>query len=72
MLFRSAPFTAHPGAKKKKVVILSTDGLLVEDGSKDTIIPITIRAYAMDEKERIVVDRHTTFIVPRKDIYDAH
>jgi len=68
----TAPFIAHPGAKKKKVVILSTDGLLVEDASKDTIIPITSPAYAMDEKERIVVDRHTTCIVPRKDIYDAH
>jgi len=67
----SAPFVAHPGAKKKKVVILYTDGLLVEDSSKDTIIPITIRAYAMDDKETIVVDRHSTFVVPRKDIYDA-
>jgi len=67
----SAPFIAHPGAKKKKVVILYTEGLLVEDSSKDTIIPITIRAYAMDDKETIVVDRHSTFVVPRKDIYDA-
>lgn len=66
------PFTAHPGTKKKKVVILYTDEVLVEDATKDTIIPITIRAYATDEKERIVVDRHTTFIFPRKDIYDAH
>ena len=62
---------AHPGAKKKKVVILYTEGLLVDDSSKDTIIPITIRAYAMDDKETIVVDRHSTFVFPRKDIYDA-
>lgn len=68
----TAPFKAHPGAKKKKVVVLYTDEMIVDDASKDTIIPITIRAYAMDEKERIVVDRHTTFIFPRKDIYDAH
>ncbi len=67
----SAPFIAHPGAKKKKVVILYTDGLLIEDSSKDTILPIIIRAYAMDDKEKIVVDRHSTFVVPRKDIYDA-
>ena len=67
----TAPFKAHPGSKKKKVVILYTDELIVDDASKDTIIPITIRAYAMDEKERIVVERHTTFIFPRKDIYDA-
>lgn len=68
----SAPFTAHPGTKKKKVVVLYTDEELVDDASKDTIIPITIRAYAIDEKDRIVVERHTTFIFPRKDIYDAH
>jgi len=67
----SAPFTAHPGAKKKKVVILYTDELLVDDSSKDTILPITIRAYAMDDKEKIVVDRHSTFTFPRRDIYDA-
>ncbi len=68
----TAPFKASPGAKKKKVVVLYTDELLVDDATKDTIIPITIRAYALDEKERIVVDRHSTFIFPRKDIYDAH
>ena len=67
----AAPFIAHPGAKKKKVVILYTEGLLVDNSSKDTIIPITIRAYAMDDKETIVVDRHSTFVFPRKDIYDA-
>ncbi len=66
----SAPFMAHPGAKKKKVVILYTEDLLVDDSSKDTIIPITIRAYAVDNKKEIVVDRHSTFVFPRKDIYD--
>jgi len=67
----SAPFTAHPGTKKKKVVILYTDDLLVDDSSKDTILPITIRAYATDDKEKIVVDRHSTFTFPRRDVYDA-
>ncbi len=66
----SKPFMSHPGAKKKKVVILYTDEVLVNDASKDTIIPITIRAYAIDDKEKIVVDRHSTFVFPRKDIYD--
>jgi len=67
----SAPFMAHPGAKKKKVVILYTDELLVDDSTKDTIIPIVIRAYAMDDKETIVVERHSTFTFPRRDIYEA-
>jgi len=68
----SAPFKATPGSKKKKIVELYTDELLVDDATKDTIIPITIRAYAMDEKDRIVVDRHTTFTFPRRDILDAY
>ncbi len=67
----SEPFTAHPNTKKKKVVVLYTNDMLVDDATKDTIIPITIKAYAMDDKERIVVERHTTFIFPRKDVYDA-
>ncbi len=65
------PFTAHPSTKKKKVLILYADELLVDDATKDTSIPITIRAYAIDDKERIVVDRPSTFIFPRKDVYDA-
>jgi cytochrome c oxidase accessory protein FixG len=64
----SKPFTARPGVKKKKVVVLYTDDLLVEDPRKDTVIPITIRAYALDNKEEIVVDRASTFTFPRFDI----
>jgi len=67
----AAPFKAVPGTKKKKVVVLYTDELLVDDATKDTIIPITIRAYALDDKEKITVDRQSTFIFPRKDVYDA-
>jgi len=67
----TAPFTAHPGYKKKKVVVLYTNGLLVDDSTKDTIIPITIKAYATDDKENIVVLRQSTFTFPRKDVYDA-
>ena len=64
------PFIAHPGAKKKKVVILYTNEMLVDDATKDTIIPIIIRAYAIDDKENIVVDRHSTFTFPREDVYE--
>jgi cytochrome c oxidase accessory protein FixG len=64
----SAPFTANPGAKKKKVVILYSDEVLVSDARKDTIIPITIRAYAIDNKEKVIVDRYSTFVYPRIDI----
>jgi cytochrome c oxidase accessory protein FixG len=64
----SKPFTARPGVKKKKVVVLYTEDLLVEDARKDTVLPITIRAYALDNKEEIVVDRASTFTFPRLDV----
>ncbi len=64
----SAPFTANPATKKKKIVILYTDEVLVEDDRKDTIIPITIKAYAIDDKEKVVVYRKSTFVYPRIDI----
>ncbi len=64
----SAPFTANPATKKKKIVILYTDEVLVNDDRKDTIIPITIKAYAMDDKEKVVVYRKSTFVYPRIDI----
>lgn len=67
----TAPFRAQPGIKKKKVVILSTDEMLVDDERKDTVIPITIRAYALDDKEKIVVDRQSTFTFPRADVIRA-
>ena len=64
------PFTASPGVKKKKIVRLYTSEELVRDDRKDTIIPITIHAYAIDDKELIQVDRKSTFIFPRSDKYE--
>jgi cytochrome c oxidase accessory protein FixG len=62
------PFTATPGIKKKKVVILYTDEMLVKDDRKDTVIPITIKAYAIDNKEKVTVTRESTFTFPRADM----
>lgn len=67
----SKPFTVHPGVKKKKIVRLYTTDVLVKDDRKDTIIPITIHAYAIDDKKKIAVDRRSTFIFPRYDKYKA-
>ena len=67
----SEPFVSHPGAKKKKIVILYTDETLVEDAQHDTIIPISIHAYALDDKEKITVIRKSTFSFPRKDVLEA-
>ena len=65
-------FKVRPGVKKKKIVILYTNEMLVENERKDTVIPITIRAYALDDKENIMVERKSTFTFPRLDvIYNA-
>ena len=66
------PFTVIPGKKVKKVVILYTDKPLVKDTKKDTPIPITIKAYALDDPKKISVIRKTIFVFPRWDIYQKH
>jgi len=62
------PFTVKPGVVKKKVVVLYTNEMLVNDDRKDTVIPITIKAYAVDEKDKITVTRESTFTFPRADL----
>jgi len=64
----SEPFKAKPGIVKKKVIVLYTDEMLVNDASKDTVIPITIHAYALDDKEKIVTDKESAFTFPRADL----
>lgn len=61
-------FKVKPGVVKKKVVVLYADEMLVDDDRKDTVIPITIRAYAVDDKEKVVVLRQSTFTFPRSDL----
>ena len=61
-------FDITPGVKKKKIVVLRTYDALVEDGRHDTIIPITIRAYALGHEDKIVVFRESTFTYPRADV----
>ena len=62
------PFKVKPGIVKKKVVVLYTDEMLINDDRKDTVIPITIRAFAVDDKEKVVVERQSTFTFPRADL----
>lgn len=64
----SAPFKVKPGIVKKKVVVLYADEMLVNDARKDTVIPITIKAYALDDKEKVMVTRESTFTFPRADL----
>ena len=61
-------FTVVPNIKKKKIVVLRTYDMLSSDSRHDTIIPITIRAYAVGHEKEIVVLRKSTFTYPRADI----
>ena len=61
-------FTVVPGIKKKKIVVLRTYDMLADDSRHDSVIPITIRAYAVGHEDNIVVFRKSTFTYPRADI----
>jgi len=41
---------------------------LAKDTRKDTPVPITIKAYAVDDPKKVVVERNTVFVYPRWDI----
>lgn len=58
------PFLLKAGQKVNKIVILSSSS----DGLKDETqnLPVTIKAFAVDEKEKIWVERKTIFIYPKK------
>ncbi|MDD2894954.1 MAG: cytochrome c oxidase accessory protein CcoG [Aliarcobacter sp.] len=64
---RFEPFTLSPGKLAKKVVILETDKILVSDKVKDTPITVTIKAFAKEDPENVVVYRKAVFIYPRLD-----
>ena len=61
-------FTVVPNVKKKKIVVLRTYDILADDSRHDSVIPITIRAYAIGHEDKIVVFRKSTFTYPRADI----
>jgi len=62
------PFHLGAGKKKKKVVVLTTSEVLTENTRKDTPLPITIHAYAIDDPKKISVIRKTVFVYPRIDL----
>lgn len=64
---RFEPFTLSPGKLAKKVVILETNKVLVSDNTKDTPITVTLKAFAKEDPEKVVVFRKAIFIYPRLD-----
>lgn len=65
------PFYVIPGKIKKKIVILETTDNLAQHDVEDTVIPITIHAYAKDKNgsksKKIMIDRQTVFIYPGRN-----
>ena len=59
------PIKIGPGYKAKEVVILETSDQLAQSHDKDVSIPLKIKAYAIDEPERIVIERDLIFTYPR-------
>uniref|UniRef100_UPI0040475705 cytochrome c oxidase accessory protein CcoG n=1 Tax=Aliarcobacter sp. TaxID=2321116 RepID=UPI0040475705 len=64
---RFEPFQLSPGKLAKKVLILETNKILVSDKTKDTPITVTLKAFAKEDPERVVVYRKAVFIYPRLD-----
>ncbi len=64
---RFKPFTLSPGKMAKKVLILETNKVLVNDATKDTPITVTLKAYATENPEKVTVFRKAVFIYPRMD-----
>jgi len=65
-------FSVVPNIKKKKIVTLRTEDILIGNSRKDTVIPITIHAYALNKdgtkNEIVSVYRHSSFIFPKESI----
>ncbi len=64
---RFKPFTLSPKSLAKKIVILETNKILVNDKTKNTPISIVIKAYSMDQPGKVKVFRKLVFIYPRVD-----
>jgi len=64
---RFKTITLNPGKLSKSLLILSTKERLVDDNTKDTPIKVMLKAYAIDDPERIFVFREVIFFYPRAD-----
>jgi cytochrome c oxidase accessory protein FixG len=64
---RFTSVTLSRGKMAKKVIVLSTKERLIDDATKDTPITVTLKAYAVEDPEKIFVIRKAVFIYPRSD-----
>lgn len=68
----SEPFVLKAGKKVRKIVILYTDKKLADNLRKDVPLHINIKAYAVDNKEKVWVNRESTFVYPRQSEIDRY
>jgi cytochrome c oxidase accessory protein FixG len=62
------PFKLNAGSKANKVVVLYTDKEIAKNDRKDTPIAIKIRGFAVDDKQKIVVERDAVFFYPSTEV----
>jgi cytochrome c oxidase accessory protein FixG len=65
------PFKLNAGSKANKVVVLYTDKEIAKNDRQDTPIAIKIRAYAIDDKQNIIVERDAVFFYPSTEVIKA-
>lgn len=59
-----------PKQKRRVIVILNAKNTLGDNSSADVMMPITIKAFAVDKKE-IVVERKSVFVYPKQSSIDS-
>lgn len=62
----SEPFDLGAGKKAKKIVVLEATENLAQSEVEDTILPLQIRAYSLDD-EKIEVFRESIFVHPQRN-----
>ncbi len=63
----SKPFKIAAGKKNKKIVVLEAKESLSASAYRDTLVPVKISAYAIDDKEKIIIERQAVFVYPSTD-----
>ncbi|HEC1776655.1 cytochrome c oxidase accessory protein CcoG [Campylobacter sp. RKI_CA19_01128] len=63
------PFKLKAGEKDKQIVVLKATKKLADNDRKDTVIPLTIKAYALDDKN-IIITRESNFVYPKNSIIE--
>ncbi|AFL67454.1 cytochrome c oxidase accessory protein CcoG [Sulfurospirillum barnesii] len=58
------PFLLKAGEKIKKIVIISAPAKVFKEENEN--LPVIVKAFALEDKEKITVERKTIFIYPKK------